>query len=174
MFRHQFTRVLFILIFLRQVDALLKRQEAQFNQRLQMASLCSDQKETDLHEQMKEEQKELAELRSAVVEVTQSRESLLKMLEQYKGMLSSVVKGKTTVDKASEDKCKDLEKQKMQALEDLSNVEAAFSDVHRQVNFSYNSNICVQLFSVVNIYCKNNFAYIVYIYCTYCFMIKLP
>lgn len=87
--------------------------------------------EHDLHTQMKEERKELAELRSAVIEVTQSREALLKMLEQYKDMLAAVVKGKSSVDKDMEQKLKDLESQKLQALEDLGNVEAAFSDVHR-------------------------------------------
>ncbi|KAF2366351.1 Transforming acidic coiled-coil-containing protein C-terminal [Trinorchestia longiramus] len=115
-----------------QVDALLKRQEAQFEERLQRMSQCTSEKEQGLHVKMKEEQKELAELRSAVVEVTQSREALLKMLEQYKEMLAAVVKGKTTMDKEQEQKMKDLEAQKNQALEDLGNVEAAFSDVHRK------------------------------------------
>ncbi|XP_047740783.1 uncharacterized protein LOC108677751 isoform X7 [Hyalella azteca] len=116
----------------KRVDALLKRQEAQFEDRLQRMSLCTSEKEQHLHVKMKEEQKELAELRAAVVEVTQSREALLKMLEQYKEMLAAVVKGKSTMDKDTEQKIKDLEAQKQQALEDLTNVEAAFSDVHRK------------------------------------------
>lgn len=109
----------------------MKRQEAQFEERLQRVSHSTDQKEKELHSRMKEEQKELAELRSVVVEVTQSREALLKMLEQYKDMLAAVVKGKSTLDKGHEQRMKDLETQKNQALEDLANVEAAFSDVHR-------------------------------------------
>jgi len=62
--------------------------------------------------------------------VTQSREALLKMLEQYKGMLAAVVKDKSSVDKGQEHRVQELEEQKEQALEDLANVEKAFTDVH--------------------------------------------
>ena len=53
-----------------QVDALLKRQEDQFKQRLARASKSTGSKETS---QMREEKLELDELRRACVDVTKSR-----------------------------------------------------------------------------------------------------
>jgi len=112
-----------------EVDALLKRQEDQFKQRLARASKSSGSKETS---QMREEKLELDELRRACVDVTKSREALLKMLEQYKEMLAAVVKDKTEAAKQAEEKLRAVEEEKGQAFDDLANVENAFSDVHRK------------------------------------------
>ena len=55
------------------------------------------------------------------------------MLAQYKDMLAAVAKDKGKASQDTNSKVEELRLEKDQALEDLANVEAAFSDVHRCV-----------------------------------------
>lgn len=109
----------------------MKRQELKFEEKLLRVELAAGEKEKKLQQTMKDEQKELQNLGSSVTELTQSRDALLKMVGQYKGMLASLVAEKEKEKKASEDKIVALQAERDQALEDLANVEVAFSDVHR-------------------------------------------
>ncbi|XP_050715124.1 transforming acidic coiled-coil-containing protein 2-like isoform X9 [Eriocheir sinensis] len=115
-----------------EVQELLKRQELKFEEKLLRVELSAGEKEKKLQQTMKDEQKELQNLGSSVTELTQSRDALLKMVGQYKGMLASLVSEKEKEKKASEDKIAALQAERDQALEDLANVEVAFSDVHRK------------------------------------------
>ncbi|XP_076032144.1 transforming acidic coiled-coil-containing protein 1-like [Oratosquilla oratoria] len=74
----------------------------------------------------------MAELQGNVDELTQSRDALLKMVGQYKSMLSSLVAEKEKENATSDEKLRAVEMERNQALQDLANVEAAFSDVHRK------------------------------------------
>lgn len=82
---------------------------------------------------MKEEQKEKGNLGGSLTELTQSRDALLKMVGQYKGMLAQLVGEKEKEKQNAEERIKTLESERNQALDDLANVENAFSDVHRYV-----------------------------------------
>lgn len=114
-----------------QVQELLKRQELKFEEKLLRVELAAGEKEKKLQQTMKDEQKEMATLGSSVAELTQSRDALLKMVSQYKGMLATLVTEKEKEKKSSDEKISSLQGERDQALEDLANVEVAFSDVHR-------------------------------------------
>ena len=116
------------------VEELLKQQEKQFEEKLQRAGKLAGEKERKLKEAMKEDQKELGEIRNSMGELVTSRDALLKMVGQYKGMLSSLVAEKEKEKQGQEERIKALEVERNQALEDLANVEQAFSDVHRYGN----------------------------------------
>ncbi|KAK4309405.1 hypothetical protein Pmani_018981 [Petrolisthes manimaculis] len=94
--------------------------------------LAAGEKEKKLHQAMKDDQKEKASLGSSVSELSQSRDALMKMVGQYKGMLASLVSEKEKEKQAADEKIKGLETERNQALDDLANVEVAFSDVHRK------------------------------------------
>ena len=113
------------------VEELLKQQEKQFEEKLQRAGKAAGDKEKKLREAMREDQKELGEIRNSMGEIANSRDALLKMVGQYKGMLSSLVAEKEKEKQGQEERIKNLEVERNQALEDLANVEQAFSDVHR-------------------------------------------
>ncbi|XP_063882247.1 titin-like isoform X6 [Scylla paramamosain] len=115
-----------------EVQELLKRQELKFEEKLLRVELAAGEKEKKLQQTMKDEQKEMATLGSSVAELTQSRDALLKMVAQYKGMLATLVTEKEKEKKTSDEKISALEGERDQALEDLANVEVAFSDVHRK------------------------------------------
>ncbi|MPC47536.1 hypothetical protein E2C01_041286 [Portunus trituberculatus] len=116
----------------RHVQELLKRQELKFEEKLLRVELAAGEKEKKLQQTMKDEQKEMATLGSSVAELTQSRDALLKMVSQYKGMLATLVTEKEKEKKMSDEKISALQGERDQALEDLANVEVAFSDVHRR------------------------------------------
>lgn len=113
------------------MQELLKRQERKFEEKLLQVELAAGEKEKKLQQAMKDDQKERASLGNSVSELTQSRDALLKMVGQYKGMLASLVSEKEKDKQAADEKIKTLETERNQALEDLANVEVAFSDVHR-------------------------------------------
>ncbi|XP_076067263.1 uncharacterized protein LOC143040295 [Oratosquilla oratoria] len=115
-----------------QVEELLKQQELQFEDKLLRVELSAGEKEKQLRHSMKSEQKQMAELQGNVDELTQSRDALLKMVGQYKSMLSSLVAEKEKENATSDEKLRAVEMERNQALQDLANVEAAFSDVHRK------------------------------------------
>ncbi|XP_076067270.1 uncharacterized protein LOC143040296 isoform X7 [Oratosquilla oratoria] len=115
-----------------QVEELLKQQELQFEEKLLRVELSAGEKEKQLRHSMKSEQKQMAELQGNVDELTQSRDALLKMVGQYKSMLSSLVAEKEKENATSDEKLRAVEMERNQALQDLANVEAAFSDVHRK------------------------------------------
>lgn len=115
-----------------EVQKLLKQQELQFEEKLLRAELVSGEKEKKLRQAMKDEQKEMSNLGETVTELTQSRDALLKLVGQYKGMLASLVSEKEKEKQNQEERIKTLEQERNQALEDLANVEVAFSDVHRK------------------------------------------
>ncbi|XP_068208911.1 transforming acidic coiled-coil-containing protein 3-like isoform X3 [Palaemon carinicauda] len=115
-----------------EVQKLLKQQELQFEEKLLRAELVSGEKEKKLRQAMKDEQKEMSTLGESVSELTQSRDALLKLVGQYKGMLASLVSEKEKEKQNQEERIKTLEQERNQALEDLANVEVAFSDVHRK------------------------------------------
>ncbi|KAK3881700.1 hypothetical protein Pcinc_013856 [Petrolisthes cinctipes] len=94
--------------------------------------LAAGEKEKKLQQAMKDDQKEKASLGSSVSELAQSRDALMKMVGQYKGMLASLVSEKEKEKQAADEKIKGLETERNQALDDLANVEVAFSDVHRK------------------------------------------
>ncbi|XP_064104455.1 transforming acidic coiled-coil-containing protein 3-like isoform X2 [Macrobrachium nipponense] len=107
-------------------------EELQFEEKLLRAELVSGEKEKKLRQAMKDEQKEMSNLGETVTELTQSRDALLKLVGQYKGMLASLVSEKEKEKQNQEERIKTLEQERNQALEDLANVEVAFSDVHRK------------------------------------------
>ncbi|KAK4309404.1 hypothetical protein Pmani_018981 [Petrolisthes manimaculis] len=115
-----------------EVQELLKRQERKFEEKLLQVELAAGEKEKKLHQAMKDDQKEKASLGSSVSELSQSRDALMKMVGQYKGMLASLVSEKEKEKQAADEKIKGLETERNQALDDLANVEVAFSDVHRK------------------------------------------
>lgn len=115
-----------------EVQELLKRQELKFEEKLLRVELAAGEKEKKLQQTMKDEQKEMQTLGSSVSELTQSRDALLKMVAQYKGMLATLVTEKEKEKKTSDEKISALQGERNQALEDLANVEVAFSDVHRK------------------------------------------
>ena len=109
----------------------MKRQELKFEEKLLRVELAAGEKEKKLQQTMKDEQKDIATLGSSVTELTQSRDALLKMVSQYKGMMATLVSEKEKEKKVGDDKISALQRDRDQALEDLANVEVAFSDVHR-------------------------------------------
>nr|XP_045616339.1 protein P200-like isoform X2 [Procambarus clarkii] len=115
-----------------EVQDLLKRQELKFEEKLLQVELAAGEKEKQLRETMKDEQKELTTLGESMAELTNSRDALLKMVGQYKGMLASLVSEKEKEKQNADERIKALEVERNQALEDLANVEVAFSDVHRK------------------------------------------
>ncbi|XP_042891226.1 transforming acidic coiled-coil-containing protein 3-like isoform X5 [Penaeus japonicus] len=115
-----------------EVEELLKRQSLQFEEKLLRAELAAGEKERKLIQAMKEEQKEKGNLGGSLTELTQSRDALLKMVGQYKGMLAQLVGEKEKEKQGAEERIKTLETERNQALDDLANVENAFSDVHRK------------------------------------------
>lgn len=115
-----------------EVEELLKRQSLQFEEKLLRAELAAGEKERKLIQAMKEEQKEKGNLGGSLTELTQSRDALLKMVGQYKGMLAQLVGEKEKEKQNAEERIKTLESERNQALDDLANVENAFSDVHRK------------------------------------------
>ncbi|XP_071518657.1 uncharacterized protein [Panulirus ornatus] len=115
-----------------EVQELIKRQELKFEEKLLQAELAAGEKEKKLRQAMKDEQKERNHLGESVAELTQSRDALLKMVGQYKDMLASLVSEKEKEKQAAEERIKTIEQERNQALEDLANVEVAFSDVHRK------------------------------------------
>lgn len=115
-----------------EVQKLLKQQELQFEEKLLRSELAAGEKEKKLRQAMKDEQKEMSTLGDSVSELTQSRDALLKLVGQYKGMLASLVSEKEKEKQNQEERIKTLEVERNQALEDLANVEVAFSDVHRK------------------------------------------
>ncbi|KAG7163082.1 Transforming acidic coiled-coil-containing protein 1-like [Homarus americanus] len=114
-----------------EVQELLKHQELKFEEKLLQVELTAGEKEKKLRQTMKDEQKELTNLGESMAELTQSRDALLKMVGQYKGMLAQLVSEKEKEKQSAEERIKALELERNQALEDLANVEVAFSDVHR-------------------------------------------
>lgn len=106
------------------MNELLKKQALEFEEKLLRQGIVAAEKEKELHEMLKEEQNQMQK-------VTSSRDALLKLVEQYKGMLGALLAEKEKSSKGQDEKIKTLEEEKQQALEDLANVEAAFSDVHR-------------------------------------------
>lgn len=121
--------VFFYIVFerlLMKVNELLKKQALDFEEKLLRQGIVAAEKEKELHELLREEQKQIQK-------VTASRDALLKLVEQYKGMLGSLLAEKEKAGTSQEEKLRSLEAEKQQAMEDLSNVEAAFSDVHRWV-----------------------------------------
>ncbi|XP_069946749.1 transforming acidic coiled-coil-containing protein 2 isoform X9 [Cherax quadricarinatus] len=115
-----------------EVQDLLKRQELKFEEKLLQVELAAGEKEKTLRQTMKDEQKELTTLGESMAELTQSRDALLKMVGQYKGMLASLVSEKEKDKQNADERIKAIEVERNQALEDLANVEVAFSDVHRK------------------------------------------
>ncbi|XP_042232549.1 transforming acidic coiled-coil-containing protein 3-like isoform X2 [Homarus americanus] len=115
-----------------EVQELLKHQELKFEEKLLQVELTAGEKEKKLRQTMKDEQKELTNLGESMAELTQSRDALLKMVGQYKGMLAQLVSEKEKEKQSAEERIKALELERNQALEDLANVEVAFSDVHRK------------------------------------------
>ncbi|KAK7070028.1 Transforming acidic coiled-coil-containing protein 3, partial [Halocaridina rubra] len=115
-----------------EVQKLLKQQELQFEEKLLRAELASGEKEKKLRQAMKDEQKEKNSLGENISELTKSRDALLKLVQQYKGMLAALVGEKEKEKQNQEERIKTLEQERNQALEDLANVEVAFSDVHRK------------------------------------------
>lgn len=113
------------------MQELIKRQELKFEEKLLQAELAAGEKEKKLRQAMKDEQKERNHLGESLAELTQSRDALLKMVGQYKDMLASLVSEKEKDKQSAEERIKAVELERNQALEDLANVEVAFSDVHR-------------------------------------------
>ncbi|CAL4081334.1 unnamed protein product, partial [Meganyctiphanes norvegica] len=115
-----------------QVQELLKQQELQFEQKLLLAEVKANENEKKLREQMKSDQRNSSSFSDSMAEVTQSRDALLKMVGQYKDMLAQLVSEKEKEKNEQDEKIKGLEIQRDQAIDDLANVENAFSDVHRK------------------------------------------
>ena len=116
---------------------LSKKQELEFQENL----LKKDGQLTEMDRVVKSLEDEMKRLRIEVNARRESEEQMKQVLKEYEKTISELIAEKEKEREKFEFEKSKLEEERDQAAQDLQNVEAAFADVHRKVNYKLRVSI---------------------------------